>query len=209
MTSTVLNKLEEISFPLIQKKKTMTNKIVVGISIGLGFIAMIETIERNAFASNLTIIAALFFLVSQIFLDHRSLRIKEYQVIGNISLNKNEFILHIGSDKFEEKYSAVKSIILEVNETSRDPIYLTGVVGTGLVNRKRDGIENTITIEREDASSSSYKFLVEDIKTIYSLDDFLKNASFNYKLLRKGKKIHSIKEEHLKDYPLYSVDTSK
>jgi hypothetical protein len=205
----VLNKLEEISFPLIQKKKTMTNKIVVGISIGLGFIAMIETIERNAFASNLTIIAALFFLVSQIFLDHRSLRIKEYQVIGNISLNKNEFILHIGSDKFEEKYSAVKSIILEVNETSRDPIYLTGVVGTGLVNRKRDGVENTITIEREDASSSSYKFLVEDIKTIYSLDDFLKNASFNYKLLRKGKKIHSIKEEHLKDYPLYSVDTSK
>jgi hypothetical protein len=209
MTSTVLNKLEEISFPLIQKKKTMTNKIVVGISIGLGFIAMIETIERNAFASNLTIIAALFFLVSQIFLDHRSLRIKEYQVIGNISLNKNEFILHIGSDKFEEKYSAVKSIILEVNETSRDPIYLTGVVGTGLVNRKRDGVENTITIEREDANSSSYKFLVEDIKTIYSLDDFLKNASFNYKLLRKGKKIHSIKEEHLKDYPLYSVDTSK
>jgi hypothetical protein len=209
MTSTVLNKLEEISFPLIQKKKTMTNKIVVGISIGLGFIVMIETIERNAFASNLTIIAALFFLVSQIFLDHRSLRIKEYQVIGNISLNKNEFILHIGSDKFEEKYSAVKSIILEVNETSRDPIYLTGVVGTGLVNRKRDGVENTITIEREDARSSSYKFLVEDIKTIYSLDDFLKNATFNYKLLRKGKKIHSIKEEHLKDYPLYSVDTSK
>jgi hypothetical protein len=209
MTSTVLNKLEEISFPLIQKKKTMTYKIVVGISIGLGFIAMIETIERNAFASNLTIIAALFFLVSQIFLDHRSLRIKEYQVIGNISLNKNEFILHIGSDKFEEKYSAVKSIILEVNETSRDPIYITGVVGTGLVNRKRDGVENTITIEREDARSSSYKFLVEDIKTIYSLDDFLKNATFNYKLLRKGKKIHSIKEEHLKDYPLYSVDTSK
>ena len=209
MTSTVLNKLEEISFPLIQKKKTMTFKIVVGINIGLGFIAMIETIERNAFASNLTIIAALFFLVSQIFLDHRSLRIKEYQVIGNISLNKNEFILHIGSDKFEEKYSAVKSIILEVNETSRDPIYLTGVVGTGLVNRKRDGVENTITIEREDARSSSYKFLVEDIKTIYSLDDFLKNASFNYKLLRKGKKIHSIKEEHLQDYPLYSVDTSK
>ena len=209
MTSTVLNKLEEISFPLIQKKKTMTNKIVVGISIGLGFIAMIEMIERNAFASNLTIIAALFFLVSQIFLDHRSLRIKEYQVIGNISLNKNEFILHIGSDKFEEKYSAVKSIILEVNETSRDPIYLTGVVGTGLVNRKRDGVENTITIEREDARSSSYKFLVEDIKTIYSLDDFLKNATFNYKLIRKGKKIHSIKEEHLKDYPLYSVDTSK
>jgi hypothetical protein len=205
----VLNKLEEISFPLIQKKKTMTYKIVVGISIGLGFIAMIETIERNAFASNLTIIAALFFLVSQIFLDHRSLRIKEYQVIGNISLNKNEFILHIGSDKFEEKYSAVKSIILEVNETSRDPIYITGVVGTGLVNRKRDGVENTITIEREDARSSSYKFLVEDIKTIYSLDDFLKNATFNYKLLRKGKKIHSIKEEHLKDYPLYSVDTSK
>jgi hypothetical protein len=205
----VLNKLEEISFPLIQKKKTMTNKIVVGISIGLGFIAMIEMIERNAFASNLTIIAALFFLVSQIFLDHRSLRIKEYQVIGNISLNKNEFILHIGSDKFEEKYSAVKSIILEVNETSRDPIYLTGVVGTGLVNRKRDGVENTITIEREDARSSSYKFLVEDIKTIYSLDDFLKNATFNYKLIRKGKKIHSIKEEHLKDYPLYSVDTSK
>jgi hypothetical protein len=205
----VINKLEEISFPLIQKKKTMTYKIVVGISIGLGFIAMIETIERNAFASNLTIIAALFFLVSQIFLDHRSLRIKEYQVIGNISLNKNEFILHIGSDKFEEKYSAVKSIILEVNETSRDPIYLTGVVGTGLVNRKRDGVENTITIEREDARSSSYKFLVEDIKTIYSLDDFLKNATFNYKLLRKGKKIHSIKEEHLKDYPLYSVDTSK
>jgi len=209
MTSIVINKLEEISFPLIQKKKTMTYKIVVGISIGLGFIAMIETIERNAFASNLTIIAALFFLVSQIFLDHRSLRIKEYQVIGNISLNKNEFILHIGSDKFEEKYSAVKSIILEVNETSRDPIYLTGVVGTGLVNRKRDGVENTITIEREDARSSSYKFLVEDIKTIYSLDDFLKNATFNYKLLRKGKKIHSIKEEHLKDYPLYSVDTSK
>ncbi len=209
MTSTVLNKLEEISFPLIQRKKTMTYKIVVGISIGLGFIAMIETIERNAFASNLTIIAALFFLVSQIFLDHRSLRIKEYQVIGNISLNKNEFILHIGSDKFEEKYSAVKSIILEVNETSRDPIYITGVVGTGLVNRKRDGVENTITIEREDARSSSYKFLVEDIKTIYSLDDFLKNATFNYKLLRKGKKIHSIKEEHLKDYPLYSVDTSK
>jgi hypothetical protein len=209
MTSTVLNKLEEISFPLIQKKKTMTNKIVVGISIGLGFIAMIETIERNAFASNLTIIAALFFLVSQLFLDHRSLRIKEYQVIGNISLNKNEFILHIGSDKFEEKYSAVKSIILEVNETSRDPILITGVVGTGLVNRKRDGVENTITIEREDARSSSYKFLVEDIKTIYSLDDFLKNATFNYKLLRKGKKIHSIKEEHLKDYPLYSVDTSK
>ena len=209
MTSIVINKLEEISFPLIQKMKTMTYKIVVGISIGLGFIAMIETIERNAFASNLTIIAALFFLVSQIFLDHRSLRIKEYQVIGNISLNKNEFILHIGSDKFEEKYSAVKSIILEVNETSRDPIYLTGVVGTGLVNRKRDGVENTITIEREDARSSSYKFLVEDIKTIYSLDDFLKNATFNYKLLRKGKKIHSIKEEHLKDYPLYSVDTSK
>ena len=209
MTSIVINKLEEISFPLIQKKKTMTYKIVVGISIVLGFIAMIETIERNAFASNLTIIAALFFLVSQIFLDHRSLRIKEYQVIGNISLNKNEFILHIGSDKFEEKYSAVKSIILEVNETSRDPIYITGVVGTGLVNRKRDGVENTITIEREDANSSSYKFLVEDIKTIYSLDDFLKNASFNYKLLRKGKKIHSIKEEHLKDYPLYSVDTSK
>jgi hypothetical protein len=205
----VLNKLEEISFPLIQKKKTITYKIVVGISIVLGFIAMIETIERNAFASNLTIIAALFFLVSQIFLDHRSLRIKEYQVIGNISLNKNEFILHIGSDKFEEKYSAVKSIILEVNETSRDPIYITGVVGTGLVNRKRDGVENTITIEREDANSSSYKFLVEDIKTIYSLDDFLKNATFNYKLLRKGKKIHSIKEEHLKDYPLYSVDTSK
>jgi hypothetical protein len=209
MTSSVLNKLEEISFPLIQKKKTITYKIVVGISIVLGFIAMIETIERNAFASNLTIIAALFFLVSQIFLDHRSLRIKEYQVIGNISLNKNEFILHIGSDKFEEKYSAVKSIILEVNETSRDPIYITGVVGTGLVNRKRDGVENTITIEREDANSSSYKFLVEDIKTIYSLDDFLKNATFNYKLLRKGKKIHSIKEEHLKDYPLYSVDTSK
>ena len=209
MTSIVINKLEEISFPLIQKKKTMTNKIVVGIGIALGFIAMIETIERNAFASNLTIIAALFFLVSQIFLDHRSLRIKEYQVIGNISLNKNELILHIGLDKFEEKYSAVKSIILEVNETSRDPIYLTGVVGTGLVNRKRDGVENTITIEREDARSSSYKFLVEDIKTIYSLDDFLKNATFNYKLLRKGKKIHSIKEEHLKDYPLYSVDTSK
>jgi len=209
MTSTVLNKLEEISFPLIQKKKTMTFKIVVGISIGLGFIALIETIERNAFAPNVTIIAALFFLVSQLFLDIRSLRIKEYQVIGNISLNKNEFILHIGLDKFEEKYSAVKSIILEVNETSRDPIYITGVVGTSLVNRKRDGIENTITIERKDANSSSYKFLVEDIKTIYSLDDFLKNASFNYKLLRKGKKIHSIKEEHLKDYPLYSVDTSK
>ena len=209
MTSSVLNKLEEISFPLIQKKKTMTYKIVVGISIVLGFIAMIETIERNAFASNLTIIAALFFLVSQIFLDHRSLRIKEYQVIGNISLNKNEFILNIESDKFEEKYSAVKSIILEVNETSRDPILITGVVGTGLVNRKRDGVENTITIEREDARSSSYKFLVEDIKTIYSLDDFLKNATFNYKLLRKGKKIHSIKEEHLKDYPLYSVDTNK
>jgi hypothetical protein len=205
----VLNKLEEISFPLIQKKKTITYKIVVGISIVLGFIALIETIERNAFAPNVTIIAALFFLASHLFLDIRSLRIKEYQVIGNISLNKNEFILHIGLDKFEEKYSAVKSIILEVNETSRDPIYLTGVVGTGLVNRKRDGVENTITIEREDARSSSYKFLVEDIKTIYSLDDFLKNATFNYKLLRKGKKIHSIRDEHLKDYPLYSVDTSK
>lgn len=209
MTSTVLNKLEEISFPLIQKKKTITYKIVVGISIVLGFIALIETIERNAFAPNVTIIAALFFLVSQLFLDIRSLRIKEYQVIGNLSLNKNEFILHIGSDKFEEKYSAVKSIILEVNETSRDPILITGVVGASIFNRKRDGIENTITIEREDARSSSYKFLIEDIKTIYSLDDFLKNATFNYKLLRKGKKIHSIKDEHLKDYPLYSVDTSK
>jgi hypothetical protein len=205
----VLNKLEEISFPLIQKKKTITYKIVVGISIVLGFIALIETIERNAFAPNVTIIAALFFLVSQLFLDIRSLRIKEYQVIGNLSLNKNEFILHIGSDKFEEKYSAVKSIILEVNETSRDPILITGVVGASIFNRKRDGIENTITIEREDARSSSYKFLIEDIKTIYSLDDFLKNATFNYKLLRKGKKIHSIKDEHLKDYPLYSVDTSK
>ena len=205
----MLNKLEEISFPLIQKKKTITYKIVVGICIGLGFIAIIETIERNAFAPNLTIIAALFFLVSQIFLDIRSLRIKEYRVIGNISLNKNEFILNIGPDKFEDKYSAVKSIILEVNETSRDPIFITGVVGSSFFNRKRDGVENTISIELENSSSSSYKFLVEDIKTIYSLDDFLKNASFNYKLLRKGKKIHSIKEEHLKDYPLYSVDTSK
>jgi hypothetical protein len=205
----VINKLEEISFPLIQKKKTITYKIVVGISIVLGFIALIETIERNAFAPNVTIIAALFFLVSQLFLDIRSLRIKEYQVIGNLSLNKNEFILHIGSDKFEEKYSAVNSIILEVNETSRDPILITGVVGASIFNRKRDGVENTITMEFENASSSSYKFLIEDIKTIYSLDDFLKNATFNYKLLRKGKKIHSIKEEHLKDYPLYSVDTSK
>ncbi|MEN9972000.1 MAG: hypothetical protein RIS20_347 [Bacteroidota bacterium] len=209
MTSIVINKLEEISFPLIQKKKTITYKIVIGICIVLGFIALIETIERNAFAPNLMVIAVLFFLASQIFLDIRSLKIKEYQVIGNISLNKNEFILHIGSDKFEEKYSAVKSIILEVNETSRDPIFKAGVVGAGLFNRKRDGVENTISIEREDASSCSYKFLVEDIKTIYSLDDFLKNASFNYKLLRNGKKINSIKEEHLKDYPLYSVDTSK
>jgi hypothetical protein len=205
----VINKLEEISFPLIQKKKTITYKIVVGISIVLGFIALIETIERNAFAPNVTIIAALFFLASQLFLDIRSLRIKEYQVIGNISLNKNEYILNMGSDRFERKYSEVKSIILEANETSRDPILLTGVVGTGLFNRKRDGVENTISIEFEDHISSSYNFLVEDIKTIFLLDDFLKNASFNYKLLRKGKKIHSIKEEHLKDYPLYSVDTSK
>jgi hypothetical protein len=205
----VLNNLEEISFPLIQKKKSITFKIVIGICIGLGFIAIIETIEKNEFASNLMLIAMLFFLASQIFLDIRSLRKKEYHIIGNISLNKNEIILKIESNKIEKKYSDIKSIKLEVNETSRDPVFRSGVVGAGIFNRKRDGVENIISIELENNKLISYNFFVEDINTIYLLDHFLKNVEFKYKLLRKGRNISSIKEEHLKDYPLFYVDTSK
>lgn len=155
------------------------------------------------------VITVLFLIASQIFLDIRSLRIKEYQIVGKISLHKNEIILKIDSNKFEKKYLDIKSVKITVDETSRDPISMSGVVGAGIFNRKRDGVENTISIELENNDSFCYNFLIEDINTFYLLDDFLKIVEFKYKLQRKGRNIHSIKEEHLKDYPTHYVDTSK
>ena len=196
-----MNNTEEISLPLILKKKTTTYKIIVGISISLGLIAIIENIEKNEYASSITIIAGLFFLFSQLFLDIRSLKIKEYKIIGVISLSINEIILKMDSDNSDKKYTEVKSLKLEVSETSRDPIFRTGVVGAGIINRKRDGVENIISIELDENNSINYNFLIEDIKTIYLIDDFLKNTKLKFKLTRNGKNIKSIKEAHLKDYP--------
>lgn len=200
---------EEVKFPLIFKRKTVTYKIITGILIGLAAIAFIEALERNKYATDLLLITFFYFLASQFFLDIRSLRIKEYQVIGTAVLDQASIRIQTETINVEKNYSDVQSIKLEINETSRDPNFGKSFIGMGLFNKKRDGVNNILTINTKENEEFNYRFFVEDIETIKLIDRFSKNLSFKLTLMRNGKHIHSILDKHCESYPPEFINTRK
>lgn len=201
---------KQISLPIIFKKRTMTYKVVMVITVLLCLICFIEFFEKSEFSNFVFAITAGYLVASQLFLDIRSLKTKEYEIIGFLIMTITELTIESNEIKFKKKYSEIDSISLHMNETSCDPIgWGTGAVGAGIFNKNKDGIENIMSIKMSDDENYIFNFYIEDINTIYALDNFLKSTEYPFKQMRNRTKISSIKDEHLKDYPTDYINTKK
>jgi hypothetical protein len=185
---------EQISLPIIFKKKTLTYKVIIAITFLLCLISFVEFFAKSEYSSVLFWTTAFYIVASQLFLDFRSLKTKEYENIGFLHLTNNGVNLESDEVEFKRKYSEIVSISLLINETSCDPIgWGTGIVGAGIFNKNKNGIENKVSVNISDDESYIFNFFIADINTIYELDNFLKSVEYPFKLMRNQLKISSMK----------------
>jgi hypothetical protein len=196
---------EEIVLPIVSKQKTITFKVIVGLCICLGLTSIISYIEVSLYKHIVFFIFGITSLISSLFLEIRSKKIKEYKIIGQIQLSPK--IIHLDTNLGKESFNLSEIFNLEVviNETSRDPAgYMEGSWG---INKFRDGIKNSISFRTENNEYYSFKILIEDIQVIDLMEKILNNLNIEFKLIRNGQIIKSIKQEHYLDYPPEHINT--
>ncbi len=196
---------EEISLSVVRKQKTFTYQVIVGLCICLGLITIITYIEGNSFKENVFYIFGITSLISSLFLDFRSKKIKEYKIIGQIHISPKriDFETDLGKESFN--LSEIYNLEIAINETSRDPKgYREGSWG---INKCRDGIKNSISFRTEKNEYYHFKILIKDIQVIDLMNKILNDLDVKFKLIRNGKTIKSIKQEHYLDYPPEYINT--
>ncbi len=195
----------KISFPVVLKKKTITYKSIIGLCALLWLITLIFHYEGSYLKETLFFVSASTSIAASLFIDIRSLRIKEFKTIGKITLTQDECTLEIDNSIQKFKSQDLQNLELTINETSRDPKgWMEGIWG---INKLKDGIKNSISFTTRTNEYYLIKIFVRDILTIDSLDIFLKHYNTPFQLKRKNKAIKSIKTEHYMDYPPEYVNT--
>lgn len=195
----------EIVIPIIRRQKSVTYKVAIGLCIFLGFITLITYIERSSHKESLMIISVVTAIAISLFIDFRSLKIKEYEIIGRLILRHDEISIET-SESIEKFYlSDLIDIMLTINETSRDPKgYGEGLWG---INKFKDGIRNSIAFKTRNDMYFCHYLLIQDSQVIEKLDAILKEINPQIRLIRNNTKINSIKDEHYKDYPSKYINT--
>ena len=195
----------EIEIPVIRKQKSVTYKIAFGLCIFLGLITLITYIERNSHRDSMLIISIVTFLVVSLFIDFRSLKIKEYKIIGGLILRRDEISVEVEGAVEEYNFSDLSDIRLIINETARDPKgWREGSWG---INRLKDGIRNSIEFKTSEDQYYCIHLLIQDCLIIEKLDTFLNEVKPPIQLIRNNRKINSIRDEHYKDYPAKYINT--
>jgi hypothetical protein len=195
----------EIEIPIIRKQKSVTYKVSIGLCIFLGLITLIAYIENSLYKESMMITSVIIVSAVSLFIDIRSLKKKEYKIIGRLILGQDE--LSLETDLFIEKFKLPDLIDtkLIINETSRDPKGW----GEGLwgFNKLKDGIRNSIVFKTRNDEYYSENLLIQDSQVIEKLDDILKEINPQIQLIRNNIKINSIKDAHFKDYPSKYINT--
>jgi len=204
-----MEKTSEFSFSLVLKEKTSTYKFILGSYLAFFFLNIIVIYEKSKYVDYVMGFSVVYLLASQLFLDFRSLRIKEYKPIGSLKMNHLGLEVFTNELSFSKNVSQLKSLEFEINETSCDPKFRGDGVGLGILNKFKDGIDNTISFYTDEEKYYKFNFYIIDIQDINEIDSFLNDIPINFTLKRKGQKIKSIKEKHLLDFPPEHVNTQR
>jgi hypothetical protein len=156
-------------------------------------------IEGSVHKETLLITSTVISIGASLFIDFRSLRVKEYKIIGKILINQDEIVLDLDNAVEKFKMEGIRNLEFNINETSKD---IKGW-GEGLwgINKLKDGIRNSISFKTEKDQFYFTNVLIHDSQTIEILDSFLADFKRPFLLKRSNNRIESIKDEHYKAYP--------
>lgn len=198
--------MKEMVFPIVFERKPLLGKILLYTLISSWAMTIILQIEKNPFKEVTFVIAMVVsigvFVVGD--LSARAMKRKVPVYNSNLRVMHSGIQIQIEDNVQDYIFSELNSVTLEINETGFDPD------PKGLVNQRRNGIENWVEIRTVDGEYYKYRIYVDSADEIERLDFFLEQVNEKKIVVkRSGEKVTSIKKAHYNDFPTHYKETRR